>query len=177
MVKLTLPAEAVGELEALAAELALPDFDLLLVGDGSGTVYTRPAGWACAAYDRVRARVTVHAGVLSCGTNNLAELAPYLQALWYHHQDHGQNPQTPARVVIVSDSEVTVRCGNRQYARGANGCLWAGLDWFERRGYRLAWRHVRRGSNAWNVWADRVAGHVRETLEEQLTALAGWGTE
>src|SRR5437588_12077519 len=119
---LTLPAEHVAELEALAAGLALPDFDLLLVGDGSGSVYHQPAGWACAAYDRLKHQITVHAGALTCGTNNFAELFPYVQALWHHHQDHGQAPEAPVAVALVSDSEVTVRCGTRQYSRNANGC-------------------------------------------------------
>jgi ribonuclease HI len=173
---LTLRPETAGELETLAEELGLPDFDLLLVGDGSGSVYTQPAGWACAAYDPTKSQVTVHAGVVTCGTTNFAELVPYVQALWQHHQDHGQAPDTPVEVMIVSDSEVTVRCGNRQYARNANGCLWAAIEWFERHGYRLAWHHVRRGSNAWNVWADDIAGYVRGLLEAQLPALAGGQT-
>jgi ribonuclease HI len=165
---LTLPAEQVAHLEALAEELALPAFDLLLLGDGSGTVYDEPAGWACAAYDRVKAQVTLHAGAVSCGTNNFAELAPYVQALWHHHQDHGQDPPASVRVIIVSDSELTVRCGNRRYTRKANGCLWAAVEWFEARGYRLAWRHLRRNSTGWHAWVDRVAGRARRLMAAPL---------
>src|SRR5260370_20505212 len=134
---LTLPVKYACSLEALAEALHVPDHDLLLVGDGSGTVYTQAAGWACAAYDRLKQQVTVHAGAATCGTNNFAELAPYVQALWHHHQDHGQAPDVPVEVVVISDSELTVRCGNRQYSRGANACLWASVEWFEGRGYKL----------------------------------------
>ena len=168
-----LPPEAVGSLEGLAESLSLPEYDLLLVGDGSGNAYTQPAGWACVAYDRLKGRATVHAGAATCGTNNFAELAPYAQALWFHHQDHGKNAATPVEVVIVSDSELTVRCGNRQYGRTANMCLWAAVEWFERHGYTLTWVHVRRGSNAWNAWADQAAGYVRRVLEAQQAALLG----
>lgn len=163
------PPDAAG-LEVLASDLCLPDFDLLLVGDGSGTSYDRPAGWACLAYDRRKAKVTVHAGGATCGTNNFAELAPYVQALWHHHQDHGQAPRAPVRVQVVSDSELTVRCGNGRYARRANGCLWAAVSWFEENGYRLAWRHVPRNSNPWNALADRVAGEMRTSLLGKLSA-------
>jgi ribonuclease HI len=164
----TLPLETARELESLAQGLGLPAHDLLVVGDGSGTVYHQPAGWACVAYDRRKCQVTAHAGAVTGATNNFAELAPYVQALWHHHQDHGQAPPTPVEVAIVSDSEVTVRCGARQYGRHANGCLWAAVEWFERHGYRLSWTHVRRNSNEWNAWADRVAGSMRLLVEGRL---------
>jgi ribonuclease HI len=157
---LFLPGDRISALEGLAHELHLGDFDLLLVGDGAGSVYAEPAGWACAAYDR-KGRAVLHAGAISGGTNNFAELAPFIHALWWHHQDHGQAPAAPVRVAIVSDSEVTVRCGSGQYARRANGCLWAAVAWFEQNGYRLVWHHVRRDSNAWNTWAGGVAEQAR----------------
>jgi ribonuclease HI len=166
-----LPADAVLSLEQLIRDLGRPVCDLLLVGDGSGSVYSLPAGWACTAYDRRKRRAVLHAGAVSGGTNNFAELAPYLQALWYHHQEHGQKPNTPVRVVIVSDSELTVRCGNRQYGRNCNLCLWAGIDWFEQNGYRLTWRHVRRNTNAWNAWADAVAGQLRSFMSRMPPSL------
>ena len=169
----TSPVEIMASLEALAEELHLPDHELLLVGDGSGTVYQQPAGWACVAYDRLKPQVVVHAGGLTCGTNNFAELAPYVQALWHHHQDHGQAPRVPVEVAIVSDSELTVRCGNRQYSRNANGCLWAAIDWFETRGYRLHWQHVRRASNSWNVWADQAAAYIRSVIVTNQGGLYG----
>src|SRR2546423_11661451 len=109
MDSLTLSPDTAANLNALAQELGLADFDLLLIGDGSGTVYNRPAGWGCVAYDRHKQQVTLHTGAASTGTNNFAELFPYIQALWHHHQDHGQMPVTPVRVQIVSDSELTVR--------------------------------------------------------------------
>lgn len=65
------------------------------------------------------------------------------------------------RVTLVSDSEVTVRCGNRVYARRANGCLWAAVEWFERSGYDLRWHHLPRNSDPWNGWLGEVAGMAR----------------
>ena len=168
-----LPSDHMAGLEALAKELHLPDHELLLVGDGSGSVYDRPAGWACVAYDRPKQQTTVHAGALTCGTNNFAELAPYVQALWHHHQDHGQPTPANTRVALVSDSEVTVRCGNGEYDRNANLCLWAAVEWFKRCGYRLSWRHVRRASIDWNVWADEIAGFMRSLVEAETDALMG----
>jgi ribonuclease HI len=158
-------------MDMLATHLDLPDHDLLLVGDGSGTSYEKPVGWTCIAHDRRRPRVTVHVGTLSCGTNNVAELLPYVQALWHHSQDHAKAPATPVPVVIVSDSEVTVRCGNRQYARRANACIWAEIDAFEKLGYCLHWHHVARNSNPWHALADTIAGQARLLMEAWLANL------
>jgi ribonuclease HI len=171
MQALSLTGEAVDSLEALAEQLNLSDFDLLLVGDGSGTVYHQPAGWACVSYDRTLREAYVHTGAVSCGTNNFAELAPFVQALWYHHQAIHPLTSDPLRVTIISDSEVTVRCGNRQYARNANGSLWAAIAWFEEHGFDLNWRHIPRNSNAWAAWVDFVAKTGRCTMEELLQLL------
>jgi ribonuclease HI len=162
-----LPPDAATSLQSLADALFLPDFDLLLVGDGSGTTYPEPAAWGCLAYDRRKDKVTLHAGTTSCGTTNLAELMPYVQALWHHHQDHGQAPTTPVQVVIVSDSELTVRCGNGRYQRKANASVWAALRWFEDNGYRITWRHVPRNSNAWSTLMDQVAGALRRSWRDE----------
>jgi hypothetical protein len=72
----------------------------------------------------------------------------------FHDQEHP--PGGPSRAHVACDSELTVRCGNRQYARRANGALWAAIEWFERRGYRLRWHHVARDSSPWNRLADRA---------------------
>ena len=83
---------------------------------------------------------------------------PFLHALWYDQQRRAQARQAgPRAVLAVSDSAVTVRCGNRQYARRANRCLWAALDVFEGNGYAVRWRHVRRNANSWVHWLDAVA--------------------
>lgn len=159
--------------EALAAELGLPDFDLLLVGDGSGTSLPFACGWAVTSYQRSSQQAQLIYGGASTGTNNLAELTPYLHALWTFEANRGRQPPVDEqgmfianaiRVAIVSDSEITVKCGNRQYGRNANGCLWAGIEWFEKNGYRFHWRHVPRNSNELSTEADRVAGKVRRLI-------------
>lgn len=150
----------------LSAILDLPPHDLLLVGDGSGTTADRPCGWCC--YAACDGNVVVHYGGTSHGTNNYAELALFLHALW--HFDATAKRQAKTRVCLVSDSELTVRCGNRQYARNANGALWASADWFETHGYALRWFHVRRNSNPYHTSCDAIAGIVRRLLTEATIA-------
>src|SRR4051794_13151372 len=100
----TLPSDTIVDLESLVKHLSLPASDLLLIGDGSGTTYDQAAAWSCVAYDRRQQQVTLHTGGLSTGTNNLVELLPFIQALWHHHQSHGQLPPLPVSVQIISDS-------------------------------------------------------------------------
>jgi ribonuclease HI len=165
--------EARKSLRKLARCLDLGKYDLLLVGDGSGEDYQQTAAWACTSYDPLKKRAVVHAGMLTAATNNFAELFPYLHALWFHHHEHQGEPLRGYQVAVVSDSELTVRCGNRIYRRKANLCLWEAINWFERQAYVLRWHHVRRLSNPWNKLADVLAGQVRASaadVQEAATA-------
>jgi len=67
---LVLGRKAANHMTSLAEDLGLPPFTLLLVGDGTGSVYAEPAGWCCTAYDAMRHRVYVHAGAVTGGTTD-----------------------------------------------------------------------------------------------------------
>lgn len=158
----------VADLEALASELTLKDFDLLLVGDGSGTTAKASCGWACVGWNKISGDLDFHNGSMSCGTNNFAELIPYVQALWYFDQffkSHAQ-PGQRGKIEIVSDSEVTVKCGNGEYTRKGNGCLWGGIEWFEKNGYDIHWTHVYRNTNCFSKRCDWLAGETRIGLDK-----------
>jgi ribonuclease HI len=168
---LLLDKEARRSLRALVRELNIGGHDLLLVGDGSGEDYLKPAGWCCIAYDRLLKRAIVHAGMVTTGTNNFAELIPYWHALWFFSQEHKDERPRGYKVAIVSDSEITVRCGNKQYQRKANLSLWTAIEWFERQAYVFHWHHVRRLTNVWNKLADAVAGQIRSQCREMQEVL------
>lgn len=156
----------IADLEALASELTLSKFDLLLVGDGSGTICKKSCGWACVAWTPPNNDVVFHNGATSCGTNNFAELFPYVQALWFFEQELRSKSITKRpRVEIISDSEVTVRCGNKIYARSANGCLWASIEYFERI-FDIHWTHIYRNTNKFSKKCDWLAGGTRVALDK-----------
>jgi ribonuclease HI len=156
----------VEEAEKLASQLGISDFDLLLIGDGSGTIHNNPCGWACVAYDRNRKQITFHNGASSSGTNNYAELAPYIHALWHYHYDK-TNRKNETKVAIVSDSEVTVKCGNGEYTRSSNKILWASVLYLEEQeGYKIFWKHVHRNTNIFSKKCDWFAGRSRQSLDE-----------
>ena len=157
--------EYIPDLEALIDQAGVEIVDLVLAGDGSGTTTNESCGFACVAYDRRRGEVFVHKGGFSHGTNNLAELMPYVHALWYY-QANNKFSSRPVRVLIVSDSELTVRQGQRKYRREANACLWAAIDWFEQNGFYIHWRHVYRNTNPVNAACDKFAGRVRKSFAD-----------
>jgi hypothetical protein len=163
---LVLDREARRSLRALVRELNIGKHDLLLVGDGLGEDYLKPAGWCCIAYDKLLKKALVQAGMVTAGSIGLAELIPYWHALWFFDQEHRDEKLRGYKVAVISDSETTVCCGNKQYQRRANGCLWAGIEWFERRAYVFKWFHVRRLSNIWNEMADAIAAQMRAKCQE-----------
>lgn len=156
----------------LAAEVGAKDFDLMLVGDGSGTTADLPFGWYCACYRPRDGRVLEHAGCATAGSVSVAELGPATFGVWaYRHvlwHAHRESP-APTRVVIVSDSQSTVRCGTGEYSRAANLPLWAAFDWLERHGWAVSWHWVPRNSNPVSKRADRVAGRARAAAVNLLT--------
>ena len=140
------------------------EHDLILAGDGSGTTHGKPCGWFVSSYDCVDDCVFFHSGARSDGTSNVAELLPYIQALEsYHARKAARKALT--RVLIISDSELTVGHGSRQYSRNTNLALWSSMDWFESNGYRLTWRHTPRNKFLPTTLADLMARSLRQSIE------------
>lgn len=153
--------DAAGIAESIG--IKIEDFDFILFGDGSGTTISNASAWCCFIYDVKRGELLKHFGGTRSGTNNLAELMPYILGLWHIN---GTATTPKPRVAIISDSEVTVRCGTGQYARKANQAIWASIEWFEKQGYKLHWHHVRRNTNELNAACDEAAGRLRKQIEE-----------
>jgi len=157
------------EIIKLSNQLGLPNYDLLLIGDGSGTIAKQPSGWACYVYDSNSEVLSFHFGATTLGTNNYAELVPYINVLWL--DSVAVVHQKPRRIEIVSDSELSVKCGNREYSRNSNCLLWASLDWLELNGYTIHWNHVPRNSNPFSLACDQRAGQMRKEVENALDTL------
>lgn len=145
----------------LLKELNL-DVDLLLVGDGSGTVYNKPFGWACVCFEPEERKLHLEKGGGTSGTNNLAELTPYVHCLWKYQQrlEKAKN-YLCKRIAIVSDSEWVVKCGRGEYTKSALLHLWCSLGYFGKR-FSINWFHKPRMSNEMLQWADREAGKIRK---------------
>ena len=151
----------------LADSLGVKNFDLVVVADGSGSVANEPCGYYAASLWRWGpdgGTVCEHFGGASGGTNNYAELTPFLFVLWQFQALYQREivAYQPLQVLCVSDSEVTVKCGAGEYARNANLLLWASIDCLEEMGFDFTWRHVPRNSNPINTRADEQAKRIRK---------------
>jgi ribonuclease HI len=157
----------VADFRALAEKLLLPSYDFMVVCDGSGTTMFQPCGYYAATHDAGIDNVAEFHGGASHGSNNWAELSPFLLA--FANIEQRLTGDTP-HVACVSDSELTVKAAQGIYRRNANLSLWAAYDYFAKeQGWRFTWRHVRRNSNPINNWADHEAGRSRNAIELLLT--------
>lgn len=124
-------------LSAVIQRIGNPPWDLLVIGDGSGSGWNEACGWACTLISNHQQLRRFFYGAMDCGSINLAEAMPYLQSLtWYdvHHGKERLKALGYLRVHILTDSQVTANWGNQamsgEYAEPAKA---AGvLRWYPR---------------------------------------------
>jgi ribonuclease HI len=167
-------APTVPGLQELLDEHEIRDWDVLLVGDGSGSQWEHGCGWACVLVQKITLTPKVFYGGASAGTNYVAELEAYFRPLLWYSEGPGQDllkrrlrdsPASPlGQVHIITDSQLLVRQANGQAKRDKNRPLWAVLDCIASRGYQFHWHWMRREDTALNRWADRQSRLMRTTL-------------
>lgn len=167
-------------LQQILERFDIRDCQLLLVGDGSGNSWNACCGWATTMIEMVSRERWLFYGAMSAGSINLAELAPYVQALSWYHQDRGKNKihelGRPIRVNVITDSEVVATQGKQtadfdQPLPKANSPQWAAMRQFARLGYQLHWHHEGRSQTVLNWAADLLAGISRRQLQGKAPSL------
>jgi len=151
----------------------VPEFDLVIVADGSGTTASEPCGFRAYTYWPAVQTVKTFTGAASHGSNNYAELAPFLLVLTYAQSlldNTFPAPRTQHNVLCVSDSELTVKCASNVYKPSKNMAMWEQLRWYEKNGFNFLWQHVPRNSNPINLACDEFAGKVRRQLATFLNS-------
>lgn len=135
--------------------------------DGSGTTPDKPCGWAAAIHRHQAGddpEVRTISGGESNGTNNTSELRAAVYGLWYAHRVMGLSRGD--RVLVVSDSEITVRAGQGKYSRDAQEPMWRSVDWYTKDlGVVLDWVWVPRNSNPIHAWCDAESRRCRLLME------------
>jgi ribonuclease HI len=152
--------------EAMLERLGIEEWDLVLVGDGSGSNWKRECGWGCVAFEANTLTRRVFYGAMNLGTVNVGEMMAYLQPLtWYlsRNQDEGKNKASRSRVIhIITDSEyVKTRGENGNVGSKRNHIMWSVLDLIKRQGYVMHWHHVPRDTVALNMYADLLSKAAR----------------
>jgi ribonuclease HI len=160
-------------LHTLLKELSINAWDVVLVGDGSGSGWDIGVGWSCVLVDRhTGTRKLIHGGG-STGTVNIAELMAYVHAmLWYAtHIGKDLRKQHPRKILdvhVITDSRVVasqgVKVAERNTAGIANRALWASIADITRQGYKFHWHWVERLTNEMNWAADQMAGSARRAV-------------
>jgi hypothetical protein len=178
------PSLSVGELTAGLADYISPDsWDVLILGDGSGSYWGRPGGWASVILDRSLGGYKVLCGAINDTTINICELMPTLYSLHWYHCGPGRKLQharaEPVRVSIVSDCRIICDQGNHLAARDRNEPLWLAIDRYQSLNYDLAFRYVDRELLFGNRVCDRLSKTMRKLVEavEQHMARLDVGAE
>lgn len=161
-------------LYSLLNELNIKSWDVLLVGDGSGSGWDIGIGWSCVVIDKhTKSRKLIHGGG-STGTVNIAELMAYVHAmLWYSsHIGKGVRKDYPKKLIdvhVITDSKVVANQGGRVALRKmdgiANRALWASISDIARQGYKFHWHWVERLTSELNWAADQMAGSARKAVK------------
>lgn len=160
-------------LEALLARLKIKDWDIILIGDGSGSNWSKEAGWASVSIEKLTMERLVHAGMVSRGTVNFAEMMAYLQPLeWLASREADRRKkktvQTRAyHVHIMTDSEYCRSTGTgagRMMQKNAG--LWAVFDVFARHGFVLHWHWIPRESCDLNRYCDKLSKMARKLVKK-----------
>lgn len=162
-------------------QLGPNDWDVIIVGDGSGSRWGYPGGWAAILFDkRTELRKTLY-GALNDTTINICELSPYLYAMQWYVRGPGRDLQKILRdntqcaravqVHVVTDCEIIAKQGNRRAERDANGALWAGMDYYARLNYQLRYHYFPRDQFAANRLCDALSKDMRHlitSIEQRL---------
>lgn len=172
----SLEPTVVASTEEVMRGLGVPPeaWDVLVVGDGSGTGWNAACGWAAVLVDReLRLRKDLHGG-MNAGTSYLAELFPYVQALSWYVEGPGRarlldrlaaDPAARVRVHVVTDSEIVARQGSGKASRRKGRPYWAMLEALEEAGLETHWHWVARSRLGLNRLCDFMAGACRRSVD------------
>jgi hypothetical protein len=165
-------------LDELLERLGIDEWDVLLVGDGSGTTGDRPAGWATISVERRTLERRLWIGAVNRGTVNFAEAMAYLHPLNAlacredERRRKGNGRFKRWLVHILTDSSY---CAGAGASRGGSTTkhlgIWTGVESYARQGFILHWHHRGREDVELNRLADRLSRLAR--LEAEQYNLSG----
>jgi hypothetical protein len=156
-------------LEDLLTRFKIEQWDILLVGDGSGSYKLRPCGWGCVSLERASLERKLWYGACNAGTVNIAEMLAYLAPLTYFaSQRAADNVYELARVHIITDSAYLEQmCPGSQQRRGnANQGLLQVFRQFDQSGLELHWHWAERDTVELNAVADVLSKVSRISLQD-----------
>lgn len=140
-------------------------WDILLVGDGSGTTSTSRGGWGCVGIEHSRPlKVETFFGGTSYGSNIRCELLAYVFPLIYY----AELANAGTRVHVVTDCKYVTQRGEQRtrYKKMQHKPLWTAVDSCRRAGLVIDWHWVPRDTYGLNKLAHKLANKSRKAMEQ-----------
>lgn len=158
-------------LMSLLERLKIKEFDLILIGDGSGSMQNYPIGWACVAIEQGQMSRRVFYGGANDGTINQAEPLAYLIPLSWYAAKLNKEGKPGARGVrhihIITDSEYARDQGQRlSVTTSYNTILWAAFGLLARQGLVLHWHWIERETDPVNHEVDLLSKAARALIKD-----------
>lgn len=159
-------------LDQLLERLNIEKWDLLLIGDGSGSNWNFECGWGCVSIEHDTLARRAWYGAMSAGTVNFAEVMAYLQPLgWYVNREMLRRKKVTYKVQtrhihIITDSQYVRNKGSsKDLLAGKNGALWQVFRQFGAQGMMLHWHWIPRETVELNRFADQLSKAARLNLK------------
>ncbi len=160
-------------LQALLLKAGIDDFDLLLVGDGSGSKWGYAAGWASIAIEPDSLERKTFYGACNDATVNFAELMAYLAPLTWFVSRAKKERRRPRRgaffeIHVITDSQYTETSGEREefIKKTENIMLLAGYQTLGHKGFNVSWHWLERDTSDLNRLTDHLSRTARLSLTE-----------
>lgn len=163
-------------IEPILQHFKITTWDVLIVGDGSGSKNNSPSGWAAVLIDRETRGRRVFGGHANAGSIAFAEAMPYIQAINWYDRAFGETRlrnRPFCDIHVVTDSSTTANIGARANETSDFSSLVGGtravsfLSAYCRAllnfRYRLHWHWQRRESSELNVICDLLSKQHRIT--------------
>lgn len=144
--------------------LGISEWDAVLVGDGSGSKFGQPIGFACVLLTKDSMQRRVFHGAMNDATVNMAELLAYVAPLtWYANSVSDDEKLRVRHVHIITDSQYVQTRGESGAlpAKGKNAILFAAINAMERFGLRLHWHWINRDTVDLNKIVDEISKLAR----------------
>ena len=158
----------------------IPSWDVLIIGDGSGSKVDNPCGWSAVLVDRETSARRLFGGHTNAGSTNFAECMPLIQAMsWYDHyygQTRGSYANSFFNVHIITDSQSVQQAGENASRKGKHSgplaFLTAYIVQMQTKQYRFYWHWRPRNQYALTDLVDTQSKSHRITSNDGLAELA-----
>ena len=137
------------------------EWDVLIVGDGSGTTWERECGWGSVLIDKHSFMRIPFWGGFNLGTVNVAEMMAYLHPILWLIKNRKHWLLTTLKIHIVTDSQYVANGINSVQVGSENQTLWQALLSAKRHGIRLTGHWIPRDTLDLNQLAHNLANQSR----------------